>query len=280
MSETNSNTNGKNIWSRFTEKKLITAICSLGDRVKQLKNETWRLNSRTNLSTSLWSQITDKLEIDHNEKVRHSLYNIWHSKHNGIAKLVKKELETVGINANDGDNGGINEAEEVSSTGKSIPTLPSDPSLPLPQKPNTRINKSENVHNSVTQKSTIDDMSLALTPIEWKAAFSRTLQKMNEGWTNIFYEKLKSCGITCALCFRKSHVKKGKRKHACKFFWCRATCTNSECTRSYFIILKNQPDVHTSALFLVRVSGIENHNAKAETMARQLRGEERHRVGK
>ena len=121
---------------------------------------------------------------------------------------------------------------------------------------------------------------MALTASEWKAAFSRTRQKMNDGWTKIFYEKLKSYGITCEVRFRKSHIKKGKRKHTCKHFWCRASCTNSHCTRSYFFILKNQPDVNTSALFLVKVSGKENHNPKKETMACQLRGEERYRVGK
>ena len=280
MSEWKSKTIGKNIWSLITEKKLITAVCSLGDRVKQLKNETWRLNTKTNLSTSLWSQVIEKLEIDHNEKFRHSLYNIWHSKRNGIDKLVDKELKTIGKNEDDGDDGNIEEAEEISFTEESIPNLAPDPSLPLPQKPNTRNIQAENVHINVTQKSTINDISLALTPSEWKAAFSRTRQKMNKGWTDIFCEKLKSCGMTCALRFRRSHVKKGRRKHTCKYFWCRASCTNSECTRSYFIILKNQPDVYTSALFLVRVLGIENHNAKAETMARQLRGEERYRVGK
>jgi len=103
---------------------------------------------------------------------------------------------------------------------------------------------------------------------------------MRDGWTTIFYNKLKSCGITCAVGVRKSHIKKGKRKYNCKSFWCRATCTNRECYRSFFIVLKNQPDVNTSALFLVKMFGKVNHNAENVTMARQLRGEERDRVGK
>jgi hypothetical protein len=276
----NSNTKGKGIWSLITVKQLAAAIASLDDRIKQLNKETWRLNNKTKLSTSLWAQVIEKLKIKHNEKIRHSLYNVWHLKRNNIDKLVEKESKRIGRNEDDGDDGDINEAEEISFTEKSIPNLPPDPSLPLPQRPNTRANKSENVDDNVIQNTIINEISLTLTPCEWKDAFSCTRQKMNDGWTKIFHEKLKSSGMTCVLCFRKSHVRKGKRKHTCKFFWCRATCTNSECTRSYFIILKNQPDIYTSALFLVRVSGIENHNAENETMRRQLRGEERDRVGK
>jgi hypothetical protein len=119
-----------------------------------------------------------------------------------------------------------------------------------------------------------------LTPSQWKAAFSRTHQKVNDDWTMIFSDKLTSSGITCSVSFRRSHIKKGKRKQECKYLWRRATCTNSKCTRSYLIILKNQVDVSTSALFLVQISGIENHDAKVETMARLLRREKRFSVGK
>jgi hypothetical protein len=280
MSKLNSDIKGKGIWSLITVQKLTAAIASLGDRINQLKGATWRLNTGTTLSTSPWSQVIEKLKIDNNEKNRHSLYNIWHLKRGGIDKLVEKESKAIHRNENNVDNGDINEAEEISFTEKSIPKLLPDPSLPLPQKPETRANKKENVADNGIQNSINSEISFALSPIEWKEAFSQTHQKMNDGWTKIFYEKLNSCGNTCAVNFRKSYMRKGKRKHSCKHFWCRATCSNSECTRLYLIMLQSQGNAYTSTVFLVRVSGIVNHNAENETMTRQLRGEERDRVGK
>lgn len=278
--KTNAGTKGKDIWSLITIEQLATAISSLGDRINQLNEETWRLNIETRLSTSLWAQIIEKLKIDHNEKIRHSLYNIWHLKRRGIDKLVEKETMKMGSRENAEDDVELGKVEEASFTEKNIPKLPPNLSLPLPQRPNTRTNQSKNVDDNGNQNSAITEISFTLTASEWKAAFSRTHQKMNDAWRKIFSDKLESCGITCAASFRRSHVKKGKRKQQCIHFWCRATCTNSECTRSYFIALKNQPDVHTSALFLVRISGIENHNPENETMTRHLYGEERYRVGK
>ena len=132
MPKLNSNTKGKDIWSLLTLEQLAAAIASLGDRVNQLKNETWRLNRTTRLSTSLWTQVIEKLKIDHNEKIRHSLYKIWHLKRNEIDQLVEKKSKAIGRNKDDGDNGDIDEAEETSFTEESIPNLPPDPSLPLP----------------------------------------------------------------------------------------------------------------------------------------------------
>jgi hypothetical protein len=102
---------------------------------------------------------------------------------------------------------------------------------------------------------------------------------MNDGWTDIFYEKMKTFGIVCGIKFRRSHIREGKRKNS-KPFWCRAVCTGSKCTRSYFITLENKPNVHTAALFMMEISGIENHDPESEVMSRQLRGVERFRVGK
>ena len=119
-----------------------------------------------------------------------------------------------------------------------------------------------------------------MTPEEWKAAFSRTHQKLNDGWTKIFSDKLSSCGITCAVKFRRGYIKEGKRKQKCAHFWSRADCTGEICTRSYLIVLNEEADEKTSPMFRVRTVGEENHDAKIATMARQLRGEERYRVGK
>ncbi|CAF1462902.1 unnamed protein product [Adineta steineri] len=297
-SKLKSNTKVKtNLWSLISVEQLSTAIASLGNHVNQLKKETWRLNKETKLPTSLWAQVIEKLliyrneklnsdnnkksklEIDHNEDFRKSLYNVWYSKRQDIDKLVENKLKKNGKDGAHGDNGYDDEIDKISSIEKSIPNLLAEVSLPLPQKPNTRAEKSKDEFDNGTENSINNEISISLSTSEWKAAFSCTRQKMNAGWTTLFYNKLKSSGITCAVAFKKSHVKKGKRKHKCDNFWCRAKCTNSECTRTFLIILKNKPDVYTSAVFLVRIFGVENHNPKNETMTRRLCGEERYHVG-
>jgi len=60
-----SNTIAKNnIWSLISVEQLTAAIASLGNRVSQLGDETWRLNSETELTTSLWAQVIEKLLIN------------------------------------------------------------------------------------------------------------------------------------------------------------------------------------------------------------------------
>ena len=54
----------KNIWSLISVEQLTAAIASLGNRVSQLIDETWRLNSETELTTSLWAQVIEKLLIN------------------------------------------------------------------------------------------------------------------------------------------------------------------------------------------------------------------------
>ena len=276
MTEKKAGKEVKNIWSLITVEQLAIAIASLGNCIKTLEEETWRLSTETKLSTSLWAQVIEKLGIDHNEKYRHSLYNIWHSK-NDTTKNLKERIDTLVVNENTDE---INATAEVSIISESIPNLQPDASLPLPQKPKTRANKSKNANNNATKNLITGEVSFILTASEWKAAFSRTRQEMNKGWTKIFSTKMVPCGIKCAIAVKKHHIKKGERKTICKSFWCRARCTNSDCTRSYFITLRNQPDIYTSVLFHVRIYGTENHNRDKQTMACQLRGEERYLVGK
>ena len=109
MPKLNSDIKGKDIWSLITVQQLAAAIASLGDRINQLKDETWRLNTETALSTSLWAQVIEKLlinrdgeldighkekqklEIGHNEKFRQSLYNVWRLERQDIRILVEEE---------------------------------------------------------------------------------------------------------------------------------------------------------------------------------------------
>jgi hypothetical protein len=280
MSKSGSNETGKNIWSLITMEQLVTAIASLGDRVDVLQDESWRIKDDTELQSSLWAEVIRELKIHHTEKIRHSLYNIWYLERRGIRILVKKEIKRINRHKNDGDHYDANETGQVSVSAKNNTNLVPDLSLPIPQKPITRINQAQNVNENNTQSLTVDRITIDLNVSEWKAAFSCSRQKMNDGWTKIFYDKLKSSGIKCAVKFDRSHIIKGRRKRECKKFWCRAVCPGSKCTRSFLITLENKPDVKTPALFLVQISGIENHDPETETIARQLRGDERYRIGK
>ncbi|CAF1494193.1 unnamed protein product [Adineta ricciae] len=134
------------------------------------------------------------------------------------------------------------------------PQLVSVPSIPIPERPNTRNNGNQqnNDHSVPVQK-----VSFMLTPTEWKAAYSQSKKKMNP---EDIYQKV-------------------QEKKNSKPFWCRGNCKGSECTRSYYITLENKPDIYTSALFMMEISGIEKHNPETETMTRQLRGVERLNVG-
>lgn len=114
MSKPNSGKKSKTIWSVISVEQLAAAIVSLGDRINQLHHQTWRLNDDTKLSTSLWAQVIEKLGIEHTERRRQSLYNIWHLERHSIAKLVERELKIKNRNIIDGDAVDINRIEEVS----------------------------------------------------------------------------------------------------------------------------------------------------------------------
>ncbi len=112
--------------------------------------------------------------------------------------------------------------------------------MPLPERPNTRVNQAKTVNGNNAQLSAVSETSFILTPSEWKAVFSSTQKKLNDSWTKIFSDKLSSCGITCSVRFYRAHVKEGERKRQCEYFWCRAECTGKYCTRSYLIKLKDK----------------------------------------
>jgi hypothetical protein len=280
MSKSNSDKKGKGIWSVINIQQLTAAIASLGDRVNQLKRETWRLNAETKLPTSLWGQVLENLGINGTERRRQSLYKIWQLKRHNIDKRVESELKRKNKNTIDGNNDDISQIEELSVQEDNKSHLPPDPSLPLPKPPNTRGNEAKTVNGNIIERSIVSETSFILTPSEWKNAFSSSQKKLNDGWTKIFSEKLESCGITCSVSFYRAHVKGGKRKRRCQYFWCRAKCTGMYCTRSYLIKLKEPADFNTSPIFRVHISGTERHDAKIAIMSRQLCGEERYRVGK
>ncbi|CAF3432704.1 unnamed protein product [Rotaria socialis] len=275
MNDVNLTEKGKNIWSRISLDELVSAIASLENYTDQLKDESWRLNAKNKSSSSLWGKVIDKLQLDHSETTRQALYKIWRSESHDIRKLV--ERKKIAINSDD-DNGAS--AGDPKNLEKKNVILHSDPSLPLPSAPNTRLKIKENGDHQIGEFSIIREASLVFTPSEWKDSYSMTHQKVKPGWTDMFYRKLISCGVKCSLRFKTPYIKKGTRKRACNFFCSYAVCTIGECSRQYQVSLKNHPDENSSALFLVRMFGEENHDASIATSARQLRGESRFLVGK
>ena len=264
MTTSNSNKKGKTIWSKITVDHFVDTIVDLGERADELKAETWRLNVKTRSPGSLWGEIINKLKLDHNEGTRHALYDVWHSDRHIVHKLIERKRRINDAAENDSDNNHFDESEIVSVPEKSELALLPKPSLPIPSRPNTRTNKKENVDDAKIEREFIMEVSLVLSCSEWMSAFSQTDQKMKPEWTNIFDRKLTPSVVQCTLKFRTPYIKKGKRKGACRFFGCYALCTIGECTRLYKIILQKQPDQNSSALFLVRIFGQENHNLSIE----------------
>ncbi len=65
MSNSNSGERGKNIWSRINLDELVGVIAFLGDRIEQLRAQTWQFNVRTRSSISLRGKVINKLQLDH-----------------------------------------------------------------------------------------------------------------------------------------------------------------------------------------------------------------------
>ncbi|CAF1491231.1 unnamed protein product [Adineta steineri] len=280
MAPSKSGKTGSIIWSLIDVDQLVDAIVFLDDRIDQLKDETWRLNTKTRPPDSLWYQVINQLPLDQSECTRKKLYKIWRFNRFNIRERVEGKRRVSVINENNRNDCDINESLNCTVKKRNNLILCENLSLPLPGRPNTRANEKENINGCNSRSLPVSETSLVLNPSEWKAAFSKTQRKMNEDWTDIFSGKLALCGVECSLSFTKAHIKKGKRKRVCNFFWFRAICTIGKCKRSYCIILKNEPDVYTSALFFVQTIGEINHGVENGTSTRQLRGKKRYDIGK
>ncbi|CAF3935227.1 unnamed protein product [Rotaria sp. Silwood1] len=270
--------NGKGFFSRVAPDKVAAAIAYVGDRTDQLKSETWRLNMKTKMPGSLWGEIINELKLQHDEKTRHALYDLWHSNREDIQKLVEKQKRFDRGQEYDTDIEHTSGKEENSGFEGKV-SLVAEPSLPLPAPPNTRMNEHKNVnHNG--KNLIVEEVSFIFTVAEWKNAFSCTSQKMKDDWTDVFYEKLVLSGMKCPVKFKTPYIKKGKRKKRCRFFCCYAICTIDECPRKYQISIRRQPDENSSILFLVRIFGEESHNPAIARSARHISGSQRFLLGK
>ncbi|CAF5181556.1 unnamed protein product, partial [Rotaria magnacalcarata] len=197
-SNCNPNRNGKDVWSRITLEELVGAIASLEDRVHDLQDETWRLNGRNNSSGSLWGEVIDRLKLAHDEKIRHSLYNIWNNNRHNIQKLVARRKREMHMSVNTADQA---QSENDGTSEKNKLSLHPDPSLPLPEHPNTRTYAAKNKEETTVKNSNTNHFSLAFSAVEWKETFSRTHQKMKDNWTITFYNKLTLSQVTCPVKF-------------------------------------------------------------------------------
>lgn len=279
MSDANSGEKGKGILSRISLDRFVSVVASLGHRTDQLQMETWRLNSKTKISSSLWREVIDELELNHDEKTRHALYHLLRSDAHKTVKLIqeKKRTNNGGNNEDDLD---INIDKDCRPADKGDSSLLSVPSLPPLQRPATRAAQHKDAKTNEISDSLTSEISLAFNTDEWRKVFSTTHQRMKKDWTDVFYKKMTSNGIKCSLVFKTPYIKKGKRKRRCRFFFCVAHCSLSTCSRSYQIILRHLPDENSSVLFLVCVFGEYAHDANVETAGRQVRSEIRSVIGK
>ena len=277
MSSSSSKAKKGDIWSQINLDQLTKAIAALGDRIKELQTETWRLNEKTRTTDSVWNTLILSMNLDQTEGIRHSLYNIWIRNRHQIRDLVAMQT------ANDA-NSDIDEAESASSEIVSVSSrkpllLQTIVSSPIHVRPKRQIRRDNRPNGNRTKEDIATDHSIVFSADEWKKAYSRTNRKMKEGWTKIFADKLTASGFVCTLQFKSPVFKKGERKKNCRYFICYANCTTTICARTFHIVLPQEPSAGTALLFLVRTYGEVNHDAAVETAARQLKGEERLVVG-
>lgn len=279
MADDRSEIEKKCIWKRITLDQLVAAIASLGDRSDKLKKETWKLNVKTRENGSVWGELIELLQLDHTESTRRSLYSIWCRDRHQIKFLVDNKKAAILENEHDTNDDSADRTESHSVPAENNSSLHSDPSLLVPDRPKRRAVNQQNTDGVESIAPVVTEASIVFSASEWKDVFSRTDQKMKPDWSDIFQVKLTSSGFDCSVKFKSPYIKKGKRKHECRFCCCHATCTISECPRKFEIVLKKTPDKTTSVLFLVRITGQEKHDVAIATSSRQCRGKRRFLVG-
>ncbi|CAF3331402.1 unnamed protein product [Rotaria socialis] len=281
MAESNVDDTGKDIWSLISLDKLATAISSLGERIDQLKDDSWRLSEKTKSSSSCWSEVINGLKLDDNEKNRHTLYKVWHGNRHKIHALVDEKKSEIKINKIKEQEGYENNSTCNNSVSeKVIAPLHSEPSLPLPEPRNTRTYQKAITSGNFYERHCIKTEFISLTRIEWKDTYSRTHKKTMPGWTRIFNEKLRSIGNTCSLRFHSACIPSGVRKHNCSDFWFSTACTGDKCQRKYIVSHRRDMDNNLMLLFRVDTYGEENHSEDNIMRPRKISGGERLALGK
>ena len=275
-----------NIWSRMTLDQFVTAVASLGDRVKKLRSESWRVKDHTGESNSVWNFLINQLGLDRNEKTRHALYNLLYRKRDKLRNRIKEELIEKGVDINEVYSDTSTESATISieeNGGLHLQPVISAP-LPEPECPNTRSYRNKQISNDDinNDNNSLQEYEAAfiLTPHEWHKIFSYTNNGLRDEWTNTVADKLKDeCGVTCALVGFRYHFKGGSRKQTSNYLRINAHCKNSECERRVKVTLREYAEQGTSPMFRVAITGRVKHDCDKK-MWRHLTGEERRRVGK
>ena len=275
MSGSSSKDKTKDIWSKIDLVQLTKAIASLGNRIKELESETWRLNGKTRANDSVWNELILSLNLDATDGTRRSLYNVWQRNRHNIRDLVAMQTMTDA----DDEISDLDDADAVSNDVVSVSSrkqlaLQAIVSSPTPVRPKRQLDGENGSNGNGPKKDIRADHSVVFSADEWKKAYSQTNEKMKTNWTNIFANRLTERGFACTLRFKTPCFKEGDRKKNCRFLFCYAKCTTTICTRVFHIILQKEPSEGTSVLFLVRTFGEANHDAAIETAARHLKGEE------
>ena len=280
MSGSSSKDKKEDIWSLINLSQLTKAIAALGDRIKELQSETWRLNEKTRTTDSVWNKLISSMNLDQTEGIRRSLYNIWIRNRHQIKDLVAMQTTTIADDANlDIDEADSASSDIVSVSSRKQVPLQTMVSSPIPVRPKRQLHRDKCPDGNSKKGSTATDHSIVFSAAEWKKAYSFTYRNMKAGWADIFAAKLTASGFVCTLEFQSPVFKKGERKKNCRYFVCRAKCTITICARIFHIILQQEPIAETALLALVRTYGEANHDAADETGARQLTGENRLLVG-
>jgi hypothetical protein len=117
-----------------------------------------------------------------------------------------------------------NKANEVdpSSLNSEIKPLTSKASLPYP------VTRAEVQHQSTMPP--IIEASFILTFKQWRELFNSFTREMKPGWTNVIYERVRSCNFHCTLIFKNHHIViESTRKRNSSFFRCIAICKSNLC---------------------------------------------------
>ncbi|CAF3915487.1 unnamed protein product [Rotaria sp. Silwood1] len=211
-----------------------------------------------------------KLKLNQTEKIRKSLYDDWRRHCQKIADDLSESHQDSVEKVNESDKENKVELLLPKSVNKSTASDESPPRLP------TRATVQQ---ESNTPK--IVEASFILTLKDWKDIYNSSTREMEPGWTDMMYEKVRSCNFRCTLAFKNHHVSlEESRKINSSFFRFIATCKTPSCKRTFEDFIRDEPTYRDSIVVHIRAVGDEDHSADEKAVPRHLNGKARLEVGK
>ncbi|CAF1509386.1 unnamed protein product, partial [Adineta ricciae] len=255
--------------SRVTKEQFLAAANELELDEKQLNRETWRFNDFTRSDESVWGRLTLKLKLNQTENVRHSLYNFWRRHRAKIVDNLSKKWMDSAEETNKSEK--VNEGN-FSSLSSEIKPLMSNASVPYPA---TRSAAQQQLY-----LPSMIEASFILSRKEWREIYDRSERRMISEWTSTICTKVCSCNFQCVLAFLGNKIGvENSRKTNCPFFRAVAVCKIGSCERTFEILIRDEPPVTESVVFLIRAVGQEKHDETDEAASRKLTGKNRLIVG-